>query len=68
MKQNTILRATEVTFPTKPTVSNEAKVRLQANSYYFAMCKLHIGCQGKVDNFTLVARAKKLLSRGTLAS
>ena len=26
LKQNTILRATEVTFPNKPSVTNEAKV------------------------------------------
>ena len=37
LEENTILKATEVQFPNKPTVSNEAKVKFQVKSVkYFS--------------------------------
>lgn len=42
LEENTILKATEVQFPNKPTVSNEAKVcfRLLLSMYYISDSKL----------------------------
>lgn len=35
LEENTILKATEVQFPNKPTVSNEAKVCIRTNEFCF---------------------------------